>query len=111
MYLNQTQQELVTQSFPYAHYRSDVEVLFAILKHELPGATAWLRSPVLDTAGTLALLKLWSLCIKCWKRHPPDRPTAEDIAKELQCILSLQSDVLDMVRKQLTCIAMENVLC
>ena len=89
---NSLEKELVTQSLPYAHIDNDIAVLFAISRHELPGADSWLPSPVLDTAGTLALIKLWSLCVRCWKRSPLERPTASEIRDELRVFMW---DVMD----------------
>ncbi|KLO08018.1 kinase-like protein [Schizopora paradoxa] len=71
--------ELITGKFPYDHIRSDSGVVTQIVKGKYP------HTPVMEESDANAGLKrfLWSLCLRCWHLEPQQRPSMEDIVKEI----------------------------
>ncbi|KLO15481.1 hypothetical protein SCHPADRAFT_824657 [Schizopora paradoxa] len=71
--------ELLTGRTPYAHIGSVGAVSSAIARGFLP------RKPAIDDSDPDAGLKhfMWSICLKCWRLKPEERPSMHEILEEM----------------------------
>jgi len=71
--------ELLTGEIPYAHIQSDGPVSKAVSNGLLP------EEPIYRDSDPNADLQryMWSLCRKCWKKEPVQRPLMRDVLKEM----------------------------
>jgi len=69
--------ELLSSDVPYNAFRSDLQVIPAITRGELPAR------PDTGLQHDLVSDALWDLCCVCWTTDPLDRPTASQLSSVL----------------------------
>ncbi|KAI5119139.1 hypothetical protein M0805_005218 [Coniferiporia weirii] len=69
--------EILARQKPYAHLKADRQVMFAIIRGELPSR------PELTSTQSLALETFWTICTDCWKAEPSQRITLDEIVSRL----------------------------
>ncbi|KZT37802.1 kinase-like protein [Sistotremastrum suecicum HHB10207 ss-3] len=88
--------EVVALMKPYAAYKNDLPILFAIMRHRLPHESLSTSTRVLYKQENISsdLVEeveppppafarhpgLWDLCLKCWDFEPTSRPKCSDIS-------------------------------
>ncbi|KAG8726598.1 hypothetical protein FRC12_023244, partial [Ceratobasidium sp. 428] len=77
--LGMTMLEILTGHPPFIELKNDLQVMFAVIKGDLP------RRPLAEEAPQLSD-RLWELMTWCWSRDPNVRPAA-DIALEMARLL------------------------
>lgn len=69
---------MLSGGVPYKQFKSDLQVIPAISRGELPS-----KPRIDENDDVLHLDALWDLCSVCWATDPFDRPTASQIATVL----------------------------
>ncbi|KAJ3551343.1 hypothetical protein NP233_g13098 [Leucocoprinus birnbaumii] len=67
--------EILTHKIPYHHCRSEVLVIYAILKGQLPFQSREIRASIAQSAAD----QIWGIMLLTWDFDPDRRPTAAQI--------------------------------
>ncbi|KAH8114408.1 kinase-like domain-containing protein [Phellopilus nigrolimitatus] len=86
--------EILTMLRPYHHLSSDYQVIFAIIRGQLPV----LPGSFVSGSATVDETILWDLCRNCWKRSPEMRPSMNDVNRELDWRLSVSITVTRSIK-------------
>ncbi|KAG8926262.1 hypothetical protein FRC00_003063 [Tulasnella sp. 408] len=77
--------EVITDSVPYPHSRTDRSILLALVKHTSPGSMESLESlaSTVDWSSHSTIVALQTIIPECWSRDPKTRPPCSSILKRL----------------------------